>query len=163
MAQGDMFLKIEGGRQGPIKGEAQDAGHKDEIDVLAWRWGMAGSFIDGQASSKVTVRELKVSKKIDSATTALMAALRNNEVIKKAVLTVRKSGGANPVEYFTVTMEKARIVALEHQSGDGIDPSALFEEVGIAFSKMTVSYRPQGPDGAIRGGMEFEMDIFAGV
>ena len=34
-----MFLKIDGSRQGAIKGEARDAGHKDEIDVLGWTWG----------------------------------------------------------------------------------------------------------------------------
>ena len=30
-----MFLKLEG-----IKGEAADGKHKEEIDVLAWSWGM---------------------------------------------------------------------------------------------------------------------------
>ena len=38
----DMFLDI----KGEIKGESQDKTHKDEIDVLAWSWGMSqsGSF-----------------------------------------------------------------------------------------------------------------------
>ena len=29
----DMFFKL-----GDIKGESQDASHKEEIDVLAWSW-----------------------------------------------------------------------------------------------------------------------------
>ena len=31
----DIFLKLDG-----IKGESQDHKHKDEIDVLAWSWGV---------------------------------------------------------------------------------------------------------------------------
>ena len=38
MAQVDMFLKLTN-----IKGEAQDAKHKDEIDVLTWSFGMSQS------------------------------------------------------------------------------------------------------------------------
>ncbi|MDQ3059961.1 MAG: type VI secretion system tube protein Hcp [Pseudomonadota bacterium] len=162
MAQGDMFLKIDGTRQGSIKGEARDAGHKDEIDVLGWTWGMEGNMVHGQATAKTAVRELKISKRVDKATTGLMAALRSNEVIKKAVLTVRKAGGIDPVEYYTITLEKGRITSLIQQSGDSADPAALHEEVGIAFSKVAVEYKPQGDDGQFRGATSFEMDIFEG-
>jgi len=34
----DMFIKI-----GALKGESRDKVHKDEIDVLAWSWGMSNS------------------------------------------------------------------------------------------------------------------------
>ena len=34
----DMFIKI-----GDIKGESRDKTHKEEIDVLAWSWGMSNS------------------------------------------------------------------------------------------------------------------------
>ena len=162
MALGDMFLKIDGAKQGAIKGEAQDQAHKDEIDVLAWSWGMQGNYVHGQATSKTTVQELKAVKRVDRATTALMSALRNNEVLKEVVLTVRKAGGAEPVEYFKIKMEKARITSIMAQSGDGADPSALQEELHISFSRMVVEYKPQGADGAHRGSSLFEMDIYEG-
>lgn len=158
MAQGDMFLKIDGTRQGAIKGEARDARHKDEIDVLGWTWGIEGNQVDGYARAKTVVRELRVTKRVDRATTALMSALRGNEVIRKAVLTVRKAGGVDPVEYYTISMEKARITSVLQQSGG--DAAMLTEEVGIAFSKVAVEYKPQGDDGLVRGGSAFEMDIF---
>jgi type VI secretion system secreted protein Hcp len=163
MAQGDMFLKIDGARQGAIKGEAQDAEHKDEIDVLGWTWGMEGNLIHGQATAKTSVRELKFSKRVDKSTTGLMSALRSNEVIKKAILTVRKAGGKDPVDYYTITMEKGRITSLIQQSGNEADPAALNEEVSIAFSKFAVEYKTQGDDGLFRGGTTFEMDIFEAV
>ena len=162
MAQGDMFLKIDGTRQGAIKGEARDAGHKDEIDVLGWTWGMEGNLIHGQATAKTAVRELKIIKQVDRATTGLMSALRSNEVLKKAILTVRKAGGKDPVEYYSITLEKGRITSLVQQSGIGTDPAALSEEVSIAFSKVAVEYKPQGDDGQFRGATSFEMDIFEG-
>jgi type VI secretion system secreted protein Hcp len=89
-----MFLMVKGARTGVIKGEAQDEGHKSEIDVLSWSWGMQAkvSLGGGLATGKANVQELKIVKKIDSATTPLMSALRTNEQIQKAVLTVRKAG-----------------------------------------------------------------------
>ena len=163
MAQGDMFLKIEGAKQGAIKGEAQDQKHADEIDVLAWSWGMEGNTIRGQGSPKTVVHELKVSKRVDRATTALMSCLRSNELIKKAVLTVRKAGGPDAIEYFKITLEKARITSITTMSGDGPDPSQLGEELSIAFHKVNVEYKPQGKDGLARGGSTFETDISEGA
>src|SRR5512146_2262339 len=95
MALGDMFLKIESARQGAIKGEAQDENHKDEIDVVNWSWGMEAktALSGGGASPKATLSELSIVKQVDSASTGLMSAMRNNELISKAVLTVRKAGG----------------------------------------------------------------------
>jgi type VI secretion system secreted protein Hcp len=162
MAQGDMFLKIDGSRQGAIKGEAQDSSHKDEIDVLAWSWGMEGNYLHGQQTGKTAVRELKVAKRVDRASTALMAALRSNEVLKEAVLTVRKAGGTEAVEYFTISMAKARIAAIHLQSSPPGEFAELTEELSIAFSKMVVEYKPQGADGSYRGGTSFEMDIYEG-
>lgn len=163
MAQGDMFLKIDGTRQGAIKGESRDAGHTDEIDVLGWSWGMEGNTVHGQATSKTTVRELKVYKQVDRATTALLAALRNNEVLKEVVLTVRKAGGDKPVEYYKIVMAKARITSVQQQSSAAGEQAELMEELGIAFSKCTVEYKPQGADGSYRGGMQFEMDVYEGT
>lgn len=160
MAQGDMFLKIDGARQGAIKGEAQDAAHKDEIDVLAWSWGMEGNYLHGQATGKTAVRELKVGKRVDRSSTALMAALRGNEVLKEAVLTVRKAGGTNPVEYFRISMTKARIAAINVQSSAPGEFAELTEELSIAFSKLVVEYKPQGADGAYGGSTSFEMDLY---
>ena len=159
MAQADMFLKIEGTKQGPIKGEASDAKHKGEIEVLSWSWGMEGNYIQGQAAGRTNLHELKLTKLVDSATTALMSCLRNNELIKKAVLSVRKAGGQDPVEYFKITVEKAHITALTAQSGDGDDPARLTEQLSISFGKVNVEYIPQGADGVRRGSMTFETDL----
>ena len=160
MSKGDMFLKVEGTRQGPIKGEAQDREHASEIDILGWSWGMRAqtSMGAGGITGKSTLHELAVSKRVDSATTALMAALRNNEQLKKVVLTVRKAG-KDPVEYFKITLEGARVTALDVISEEEGSNEQLSEKLSIAFTSISVEYTPQGEEGSPRGGMSFETDI----
>ena len=159
MAQGDMFLKIESARQGPIKGEAQDDNHQDEIDVVSWSWGMRAqtAMSGGGASGKSTLNELRIVKRVDRASTGLMAAMRNNDLIKKAVLTVRKAGGT-ALEYFKVTIQSGRVTLLEVQSGEAAMEAELVENLSLAFEKISVEYVPQGADGQARGGMVFETE-----
>jgi type VI secretion system secreted protein Hcp len=156
MALGDMFLKVETARQGVIKGEAQDAKHGSEIDVVGWSWGMRAQTAMAGAGegSKATLNELDVVKRVDSASTALMSAMRNNELIKKAALTVRKAG-SDPLEYFRITLQNARITSLDLET-DGIE---VVERLSIAFQRINVEYTPQGKDGMARGGMMFETEI----
>ena len=160
MAQGDMFLKIESASQGAIKGEAQDENHKDEIDVNDWSWGMQAktTLSGGGASPKATLNELNIVKQVDSASTGLMSAMRNNDLIKKAVLTVRKAGGT-PHEYFKISIEKGRITALDVDTSNFSANGDLSERLSLAFQKISVEYVPQGPDGLPQGSMLFDAEI----
>jgi len=151
-----MFLSVKGAKHGAISGEAQDDKHKNEIEVLGWSWGMQGkvSLGGGVATGKATIRELKVTKHVDRASTALMAALRTNEPIKEAILTIRKAG-KKPLEYLTIKIEEGRVVALDVETDNG-SPPALVERVSISFNKISVQYTPQGPDGNPQGSTSFE-------
>jgi type VI secretion system secreted protein Hcp len=91
---------------------------------------------------------------VDSASTALMAAMRNNELLKKVVLTVRKAGGT-ALEYFAITLENARITLIEVQSGTSEENAGLSEDLNMSYEKINVEYTPQGRDGQARGGMSF--------
>jgi type VI secretion system secreted protein Hcp len=150
---GDMFLLVKGARCGLIKGEAQDDAHKGEIEVLRWSWGMQAktSLGGGVATGKASVRELKVVKRIDSASTALMSALRTNEPIQKAVLTLRKAGKTQ-LEYLKVTIEQGRVTALDIEAGDVDGGADVTENVSFSFNKINVEYVPQGKDGQAMGG-----------
>jgi len=155
---GDVFLKVECARQGPIKGESHDEKHKDEIDVLSWSWGMrAQTTIAGGDAGKATVNEFVVAKQIDSASTALMSAMRNNELIKSTVLTMRKAGDTQH-EYCKITIKNARITAIDIQC-DEPGSVSYTETLSFAFQSLTVEYIPQGHDGQPRGRMQFETQI----
>ena len=154
---GDMFFKVKGAKHGQISGEAQDDKHKGEIEVLSWSWGMEGkaSLGGGGASGKANIRELRIVKRVDKASTALMSALRTNEVIKEGILTLRKTGTSR-VEYFKVTIEDGRVMKLDVEAGDDNGTSTLLERVSFSFNKISVEYTPQGGDGMPQGSTTFE-------
>lgn len=153
---GDMFLSVKGAKSGQIKGESHDTAHADEIDVLSWSWGMESraSLGGGTATGRAIVRELKIVKRVDSSSTALMSALRSNELITKAVLTVRKAG-KSPLEYLKITIEQGRVTGLTIEGGDTGGSPDVFENVVFSFNKITVEYVPQGKDGQPRGSTQF--------
>jgi type VI secretion system secreted protein Hcp len=154
---GDMFLSVNGARHGQIAGEANDEKHKNEVEVLGWSWGMQGkaSLGGGGATGKATIRELRIIKRVDKASTALMAALRTNEAIKQAVLTVRKSGKI-PLEYFKIKIEDGRVMSLDIEAGDESNSAAMVEKITFSFNKISIEYTPQGPDGNALGSTSFE-------
>lgn len=155
-----MFLRLDCARQGPIKGEAQDENHQDEIDIIGWSWGMRSqaAVSSGAATGKATMSELSLSKRVDSASTGLMSATRNNETIKKGVLTIRKAGG-DALEYMKITIQNGRITAYDVHSGGAESESELTERLNLSFQKISVEYTPQGADGSARGTMMFETEI----
>lgn len=151
-----MFMSVKGAKGGVIKGESQDDAHKGEIEVLSWSWGMhaRASLGGGTATGKAAVHELKIVKKIDSASTALMSALRSNELIVKGLLTVRKAG-SKPLEFLKITIEQGRVTSISLEAGDAGGGSGLVEQVSFSFNKISVEYVPQGKDGQGLGSMTY--------
>jgi len=145
----DAFLHVQTKRAGKVKGEATEPGHADDIRVVGWQWSLtAGSALGSkQATGRRAYSALTVHKQIDSATTALMAALATNDEVKEAKLTLRRAGGEQE-DFFIVKLEQARITSVQH-SGEA--DGSTHETVTIAFTKVEVEYRPQKATGG-RGG-----------
>ncbi|AKJ28873.1 Hcp family type VI secretion system effector [Caldimonas brevitalea] len=159
MSYGDMFLKVDGTRSGGIKGEANDQIHRDEIDVVGWSWGMrsASAMSGAGTSAKTTVESLHVTKEVDAASTALMSVMRNNELLKKVVLSVRKSGGL-PIDYLVVTLEQARITSYDVTTlSDAND--ILAERITFSFQKILVEYSAQDDRGIKKGSSSFTAEV----
>ncbi len=154
---GDMFFKVKGAKHGQITGEAMDDKHKGEIEVLSWSWGMQGKSAlgGGAATGKATMRELRIVKKVGKASSALVSALRTNEVIKEGVLVLRKTG-TSKLEYLKITIQDGRVMALDVEAGDENGSPTLLERVSFSFNKIAVEYTPQGGDGMPQGTSTFE-------
>ena len=153
-----MFLSVKGAKSGVIKGESQDDVHGKEIDVVSWSWGMQAklSLGGGTATGKAVVHELKIVKRVDSASTPLMSALRTNELITKAVLTLRKAG-KSALEFLKITIEQGRVTSITIDAGGDRESSPdVFENVSFTFNKITVEYVPQGKDGQAMGSMLYQ-------
>ena len=113
------------------------------------------STVVGGAAGKVTFNSFSITKHVDKASTALMSALRTNEAIKEAVLTLRKTG-KKPLEYLKITIADGRVVSLEIEAGDVGGSSTLVERLSFSFNKIEVEYTPQGGDGQPQGGTLFQ-------
>lgn len=152
----DMFLKM-----APVKGESRDKKHKEEIDVLAWSWGCSNSGSahvgGGAGSGKVSVSDLTVTKYVDSASTDLLLACCNGTHFDEALLTVRKAGGKDPVEYIKITMNEVLITSIQSGGTEGDD--RLRENCSLNFAKVKVEYTGQDEKGAAGKTMTMEWDI----
>lgn len=161
MSRHNMFLKLTGVRTGVVKGEADEPDHETEIAVVDWGWGMTSpSAVGGGAQSgRIRYETLYVVKQADTASTALMNMMNSNE-IGAAVLTVRKAGGGT-IDYFTVKLEKARIVGFKIDSAtsnDGIP--CLTERVEFSFKSIEIEYKAQSSTGEAEGGSLFVGDAY---
>jgi type VI secretion system secreted protein Hcp len=151
----DMFIKLEG-----IKGEAQDAKHKDDIDVLAWSWGLSQSGTThvggGGGAGKVNVQDLSFTKYVDKASSNLMQQCCSGKHIPKVELFVRKAGNT-PLEYLTITLNHVLVSSVSTGGSGGED--RLTENVTLNFSKFEVQYKAQKADGTGEPGVFAKWDI----
>lgn len=150
-------LKIDG-----IDGESMIDGHEDEIDVLAWNWGIAQSGSmhvgGGGGAGMASVEDLSLTKYVDKASAALMLACLKGEHLKEAILTVRKDGG-EPIDQLVITMSPVIVTSVSNGGSSGND--WLTENVTLNFAKAKVSYTPQKEDGTADAAIEFTWNIEA--
>lgn len=151
----DMFLKL-----ADIKGESVDHKHKDEVDVLAWSWGMTQSGTThmgtGGGAGKVNVQDISFTKYVDKASPNLMKFCCSGKHLKEAILTVRKAGD-KPLEYMKITMEDALVSSVSTGGSGGED--RLTENVTLNFGKVKVEYTPQKADGSGDAAIEMTWNI----
>ena len=155
MAQADMFLKLT-----PIKGEALDKAHKDQIEVLSWNFGASQSASahggTGSGTGKVQIQDLTVTHYFDTASTDLLKYLTTGKHIDEGMLTVRKAGGT-AVEYLKIEMQQVFITHISNGGGHGQD--RITENVTLNFRKFEQTYTPQDDKGNPKAASTFGWDI----
>ncbi|MFY1666429.1 Hcp family type VI secretion system effector [Pseudomonas sp. Pseu.R1] len=145
----DMFLKL-----GDIKGESKDSIHKEEIDIHTINWSMSQSGSNhqggGGGAGKVNITDLSLTKSLDKSSPNLMMACSSGKHYPEATLTVRKAGGASPVEYMIIKLSE--VMVAHYQTDAGNSDETLKETFSLNFGKVEVSYQPQKADGSKDGG-----------
>ena len=153
----DMFMKFAG-----VEGEARDAVHKNEIDVLSWGWGMTQSgsahIGGGMGSGKVSVHDMSFTKYIDKSSPDLLLACASGKHFTDVKLTVRKAG-ENPLEYLIITMQDVIIAGIT--TGGSAPEDRLTENVRLNFAKVKVDYTEQTQGGAAGAKPKMGWDIEA--
>ncbi|MBV8228052.1 MAG: type VI secretion system tube protein Hcp [Verrucomicrobia bacterium] len=155
----DMFMKID-----TVDGEAQDAKHKKEIDVLSWHWGMSNSGSahngSGAGAGKCNVHDLTFTKWVDTSTPKLALACCAGKHFKDATLVIRKAGD-QPVEYLKIKMETVLISGVS--TGGSGSEERLTENITLNFSKVNLDYVPQDDKGKPGTAIPMSWDISANV
>jgi type VI secretion system secreted protein Hcp len=151
----DMFLAIK-----DVKGEAHDKAHKEEIDVLAWSWGVSQSGTmhvgGGGGGGKADFQDISVTKWIDKASATLMRMCATGEHIPDATLTVRKAG-KSPLEYLVLKMYEILVTSVSTGGSGGED--RLTENITLNFAKIDVTYKDQKADGTAGKTFESKFNI----
>ena len=151
----DIFLKLDG-----IKGESLDNTYKDQIDVLAWSWGMSQSGTthmgSGGGAGKVAVQDLSLTKYIDNSSPTLMLFCCKGTHIKNGQLIVRKAGD-NPLEYLKIDFDELLVASISTGGSGGED--RLTEHLTLNFRKFKTTYTVQTSEGHSGAAPEAVWDI----
>lgn len=142
----DIFAKFSNN----IKGESQDSAYKDDVDVLAWNWGMTQSGTThigkGGGGGKVNVGDITLTKYVDRATNELVKRCTTGEHIEQVELVVRKASGGAPLPYLKLLLQNVMITSYTTGgSKDGLD--RVQETLTLNFRKFEVTYTSQEDDG----------------
>lgn len=154
MAKSDCAIKLDG-----IDGEAQEQGRGGHIDVIGWNWGMAwnAGLFQGSNKGGADVRNLTFEHYVDAATPPLMSMCLGGKVIPKVVLKQYKAAGSSELQYFTITLQDARITGIENSlGGPEVQPT---ERVTLAFRVVTVEHATQGEKGSGKNTKTFNWTI----
>jgi len=144
------FLYLEPDQGTPIKGEAQDCYHTDEIQVLTYSFGVsnpdAGKAGAGKEKSKSEVDKVVLSTVFSKASPQLFLSSARGDKFKCATISVRKLGPQDKwdADYHQVQLCDVYITRYSLKAGDSVRPT---EELTLGFQTIDISYRQQDEKG----------------
>lgn len=144
-----VFLFIDG-----IKGESSDAGHRDWIDVLKWRWGVSRKITSNTStqgdreSTNAVISDLTITKTMDKATPQLFieACCGTDKTVK---LTQTKTGQGNGADVFIEYTFKNALISDYMVHAITQSPGRPQESITISFVDLDVKYITYDEDGNI--------------
>ncbi len=146
MAQVDYFLKLKG-----IEGEAPDAKHKNEIEIVSFSWGESNSGSHaaggGGGAGKVSMQDVHFVISYCKASPKLLLACATGEHIPEGLLTCRKAGQLQQ-EYLKYKFTD--LLVSSYQTG-GSSPGSIVptDQFSLNFARIEVEYAEQKADGSL--------------
>ena len=145
----DMFIKFDG-----IDGEATDAKHKGEIEVLSWNWGVTNtghSTSGGGAVGKPQKQDFVFAHAYDKASPLLAKQCVTGKRVKSVVFTTRKAG-EKPLDFLVVTMKDVTVTSVQAGGPPG---GELSENVSCDYRDIEFAYRAMNAKGTLEDPVKF--------
>lgn len=153
MASIDTHLKLSG-----VPGEATQADHKGEIELMAWSWGASNeAYIGGGGSGKGKAQagSVNLTKLTDKSSPTIAKHLVMGKHFDEAKLSCAKSGDGQK-DFMTVTMKEVFITSYQVGGSSGAD---LVESISMSFGDIEIEYKPQDEKGGLGGGVKFGWNV----
>ena len=102
----------------------------------------------GAGAGKATFQDLHFTSHVHKSSPLLAKFCASGQHIKKAVLSVRKAGGGNSIDYYKVTLEDV-LVSSYNSAGVSGGGEAPEDATALNFAKVTFEYSLQNTDGTL--------------
>ncbi|HEY6306729.1 MAG TPA: type VI secretion system tube protein TssD [Candidatus Angelobacter sp.] len=137
------YIRIEGNKQGPFKGEGTRKGNNQWIPVVAVSHAIESprDANTGLATGKRMHKPITITKEVDAASPQFFRALTDHEALREVVIEFVHAGPQGKEEvYQTVTLTDAVVSSIHKVTGahPGRNTHEL-EEVSLVFQKIEVS------------------------
>jgi type VI secretion system secreted protein Hcp len=155
----DAFLKLEG-----VEGSATRKGYENQIFLDSFSWGahnptsVVGSG-HGAGAGRVEISHFSVTKKTDKSSPKLFQACCTGKHFPKAILTILKAGGENPVDYLKYEMETLFVSDFQESGASNGGDDIPVETISFAFGKVNMLFTEQKPDGSKGGTVAAGWDL----
>ncbi len=139
----NMFLDL----GSDIPGESTDPAHTNQVDVLAWSWGMSNSgtgAVGSPSGGKVNIQDLSLTKYVDKSSPLLMLNCARGSHIATATLYVLKAGATKNNQYIKIIMTDVLVTSVSTGGSGGEDK--LTENISLNFAKVEFDYSSDGTD-----------------
>lgn len=125
----DYFLKLDG-----IEGESKDEKHKDEIEILSWRFGASNLKLD-------------LTKIADKTSAQLRTAAATGKRFRTAAFSAENPAGQ---ESMTIKMTDVLISSYQTSGGGGSTQSKPTDSFSLNFTKIEFSHTKNGTTKQLR-------------
>lgn len=147
MGWSQIFLDIEFAKAGRIEGECEFAGFEKQIVLMDFDWSMDLALQQGkEAKRRVTLKNIDIKKRFDSASVKLLNCLNARDEIVKAKITVAHrvsesavTGGQMSLRRsFVLIATKARLNDISIDMATDGKSTVLMEKFEICFTKIRI-------------------------
>ncbi len=140
-------LRVEGQKQGVIKGSVLQKGREDSILVIAFNHEVLSprDLVSGQPTGQRQHKFLTITKEIDRATPLLLNAFVTNELLKKWELRFwRPMPSGIDKQFFTIQLLNASITDIKMEMLNNAYPENLnhkeCEHISFSYQKISWTY-----------------------